>query len=261
MPAPAPITNEPNPATPAPAPSDPAPAPAVAVPDAKPVRPEGLGEAFDGYWNDETGVDYAKLSEDFSALRQMQADAESRAAQVPDAAHLDEYEVAMPEGFALPDGLELPEGMTFEALADHPLVPLARDFAQKHGLTKDGFKDLVALQAVGQVMEHKQLAEASAAERVKLGSKATERTNAVVNFYTAKYGAEAVNKNLLPMMFTAGQVELFEKVMADLKASGPKPNGAGREADSKPALTEDQWNAMSHTQRIEYGRKNTAAAS
>ncbi len=233
-----------------PAPANPAnPAPVVdpnaAVPPAKPSRPDGLPDA---YWNDETGVAFDKLVPDFTALSDLKARQDERAAAIPEKP--EDYELALPEGF------ELPQGMEFKIDDKDPLAAEVRAWAKAQGLTKDEFKGVLALEAKRQIAEHTQLSELAAAERVKLGSQAGARLDALTAWAKATIGQEHADA-LLPMMFTSKQVEAFEKIMAAAKAAGPKLTTV-REGDAPPEMTEDAWNAMSPTQKIEWGRAHPA---
>lgn len=226
--------------------SDPSPTPG------KPARPEGLGKQFDAYWSDDKGLDTAKLTSDFDALTALRAEHDSRLARVPE--KLDDYEVALPEGFKLPDGFK------FEIDANSPLLTPAREFAKKHNLTKDEFKELVALQAQGMVAEDAALAAAAKAERDKLGSKGQQRISAVTQFLQAKLGNDLANA-LLPGLFTARQVEAYEKIMDLAKGGGGAPfNGGGREPKDDQQISDEEWARMSPTQRLEYSRKHAKPA-
>lgn len=217
---------------------------------AKVERPAEIGKQFDAYWVADKGLDYPKLTGDFDALRAVKAEQDSRLARVPD--KIEDYEVALPADFKMPDG------MKFEIDPKSPLLGPAREFAKAHNLSKDEFKSLVALQAKAMIAENEALQVAAKAEREKLGSKAQERLTAITQFLQAKLGNESANV-LLPGIFTARQVEAYEKLMDLAKGGGPKFNGAGRESDTKPAMTHEEFSALSPTQQIEVGRKLDAA--
>lgn len=216
-------------------------------PPAKQAKPEGFGESLASYWNDDKGADYGKLTEDMATLTAFKAERDSLAAQVPD--NLDDYEVALPADFKLPDG------MAFEVKADDPILPEARALAKELGLTKDQFKGFVALEAKRQIAEGKRLSELAAAEKTKLGSKGDDRIKAVTTWAEATIGKDKAGV-LMPMMFTAKQIEAFEAIMKVAKGTGVQLNGGGRETQQPNGISEDDWAKMSPTQRIEYGRSH-----
>lgn len=252
----APAITDPNPA-PAPA-VDPAPSPAPAAvsdPLAKPVRPEWFGKPFDGYWADDKGVDHEKLTTDFEALTALKAAADERAKGVPE--KIEDYEVALPEGFEVPQGITL----SFDKMAEDPVVkavlPEIRQFAKDNNLTKDQFKGLVALKAKFDLAEHGEMKRLAGEQKAALGTKAEARVGAVVTWLQGKLGNEHANV-LMPMMFTAKQIEAFEKVIAVAGGGSSPPGGGGRETRQPAGISEDDWAKMSPTQRIDYGRKKAA---
>lgn len=224
-----------------------------AAPPEKPVRPEWLGKSFDGYWSDDKGFDGAKFDTEFTALNTLKAEAEKRAAGVPEKP--EDYEVALPADFALPEGVD-PKSVTFNA--DDPIIkellPDIRATAKALGLDKDGFKQLVGLKMRLDLAETAMMRKAAVEQKTLLGTKAEARVTALTTFLTSKLGAEHANV-LLPMMFTAKQIEAFEKLQLLASGSGAKPNGGGRETHQPEGMTESQWDALSPTQKIAKGRE------
>lgn len=255
--SPDPITKVDPPANPA-AVTDPPASPAVVDPAAKPSRPEWLGKPFDSYWSDDKGIDAAKLTTDFETLTAAQTAAAERAKAVPE--KIDDYEVALPEGFELPEGMD-PKSITFKA--DDPILkevlPAIRQFAKDNNLTKDQFKGLVGLKTKLDLAEMGALKKAAAEQRALLGTKADEVARSVVTELTAALGNEHANA-LLPMMFTAKQVQAFVKLLGLVKGgSAAKPNGGGREIYQPEGMSNDDWDKLSPTQKISRGRELDAA--
>lgn len=206
-----------------------------------PERPQIVPEEF---WDAEAGPKFDDIFGQFNELKAFKASRDSELAQVPDDPA--GYEIGLPEGFKVPDGY------TFELDPDDPIVGPARDFAKKHNLTPDGFKEMVGLLGAYQIAEHEQMQAAQEAEREKLGTKAVQRIDAVTRGLEARLGKEMAGA-LLPMLFTAKQVQAFEKLIAAQPAGF---NAAGREATSKPELSDEEWDRMSSAQKIEWRRKN-----
>lgn len=219
---------------------------------AKPVRPEWAGKSFDGYWTDDKGFDAEKLTTDFDAMTTLRTEHEARLAAVPE--NIEDYEVGLPEGFAIPDGVTL----TFDKLNEDPIVkallPEIRQFAKANNLDKNQFKGLVALKAKFDIAEHAALRDAAAKQKAALGTKAEARVGAVVTFLQGKLGNEHANA-LMPMMFNARQVEAFEKLVALAGGTTTPPGGGGRETVQPQAMTDAEWDKLSPTQKINYGRK------
>lgn len=223
----------------------------------KPARPEWLGKPFDSYWSDDKGIDAAKLTTDFETLTAAQTAAAERAKAVPE--KIEDYEVALPEGFELPEGMD-PKSITFKA--DDPILkevlPAIRQFAKDNNLTKEQFKGLVGLKTKLDLAEMGALKAAAGKQRELLGTKADARVNALTTFLQAKLGNDHANA-LLPMMFTAKQIEAFEKLQLLASGTGAKPNGGGREINQPEGMSNDDWDKLSPTQKISRGRELDAA--
>lgn len=204
----------------------------------KPVRPDWLPETM---WDTDSGFRKA----DFDALVSLKAESDSRAASTPEAA--DKYEVKLPASFKLPEGFELPQG---EKIIDDkdPRVAAAKDWALARKLTQPEFEELLAFGAQMDIAERQRLNAGVAAEREKLGGRAKERVGAVTTWLDAKLGAD-FGQSLHSMMFTARQVEAFERLMQIMKGDVPGRPGAGREGGKDPSKIEGYEN-MSFRQKM-----------
>lgn len=207
-----------------------------------PARPDGLA---DDYWSDK-GPAFDKITADLKDLTERRAAETARQADVPE--DLAGYEIALPEDFKVPDG------MKFEVNESDPLVGPAREFAKKHGLTKAGFKDLVALQLQGQQAENEATAVAVKAELAKLGTKGTQIVDALTRELQGMLGNEAANA-LLPMLFTAKQVRALETLAKAAKGAGLSFNASGREGGQPTDIPDEEWDAMSDSQKLAASRK------
>lgn len=203
------------------------------------VRPENLA---DDYWDGEKGVVLDKLLGDFNGLKTFKAEADSRAARVPEKP--EDYEVALPEGFKLPDGFK------FEVDPKDPVLAPAREFAKKVGLTPEEFKEMTGLQAQQKIAEHEALRARAAKELEALGTKGPQRVQALTSWLQATFGNEDA-RELMPMLFTSKQVQVFEKWMDMAKGNGaPKFNGSGRDASAKQEISDEDWDKLSPTARL-----------
>jgi hypothetical protein len=137
--------------------------------------------------------------------------------------------------------------MEFQLKPDDPLLPQARDFALKHGLSKDAFKELVGLHASGQVAMQQSLAAFEAGEVQKLGVNGPQRKTAVDNWLVATLGDD-VGKHWAATMKTVKHVEGVEKLMALDRGSAGRFSHQHREAPAD-AGTIPGYATMSFEQR------------
>ncbi|WP_246789573.1 hypothetical protein [Rhizobium leguminosarum] len=202
---------------PAPTP-DPSPAPSPDPTPEKPVRPEYLPESL---WDPEKGfkADY------FNDLAATKAERDTLLANVPEKP--DGYKVSLPQDFKLPEGFEVPDG---ESIVDEndPRVAAAREFAHANQLTQEQFEGMIAIGVQADIAEKSSITEALTKQREELGAKATERVNAVTTWLGAKIGGELAGA-LAPMLYTAKQVQAFEKLMLLNRGAVPGNPGGGRD--------------------------------
>lgn len=210
----------------------------------KPARPEGLSDDF---WDkDRQEVKFKDLTGKLSELTAFKAAADSRAAQVPEAA--DKYEVKLPEGFKLPDTVKLPEGQKVEVNKDDPRLAMAREFAHKHGFTQADFEEMVAMGFNADLAEMGQL-QAAQEEQVKaLGSRGAERADAVKTWLRAQLGDDLAS-SLTRVMFASKQIQAVEKLMSLFRHDSPGRPGGGREGGGDPGKI-DGYENMSFRQRM-----------
>lgn len=135
------------------------------------VRPEGLPDEF---WDDKTGV---KSGDVWSALRDLRAEQEARAADLP--AEGESYDLA------LPADLQLPEGTEVVIDKDDPLWADFQETARAEGVTKAGFQRFIGAFAKYQAAAQAADVETYTAEMSKLGANATVRRDAATNYLKA----------------------------------------------------------------------------
>lgn len=232
-------------AAPAVAGETPAPAPANPVnpePIAKVERPEWLPENL---WDGDKGF----KKDDFDALVASKAERDSALASVPEKP--DGYAVKLPVDFKLPDGTQLPEGQS-AIDTDDPRVIALRDLAHSEKWTQPQFEKVLAFGVNMDIGSEKQLQAELNKEVEKLGSRGVERVKAVTSWLSAKLGAENA-QTLHHMMYTAKQIESFERLMGLFQGDVRGNPGAGR--DAKPTeMSDEDYEKMSPTQKINYAR-------
>lgn len=213
-PAPAPAGDPP-----APVPANTDSAPAGDPPAAKPERPEWLPESL---WDAEKGFKKQDF-DDLVAFKAERTSAEASRPETPDA-----YEAKLPEGFKLPDGIQVEEGQSI-INADDPRIAELRKVAHAKGWSQQDFEDVLAMGIQMDIAADSKRTELLEAERAKLGSRAKDRVQAVASWVDAKLGPKLGN-SLKQMMFTAEQIEAFERLMSLNRRDVPGTPGASREA-------------------------------
>lgn len=130
--------------------------------------------------------------------------------------------------FELPKDFKPPQGVEFKLDDKDPLLPQARAFALKHGLSADGFREMMGLYAAGQVGNQQLIDNAKAAEVGKLGVNGPARKTAVDTWLNASVGEE-LGKHLSSYLLTEKSVEAIEKLMARDRGSAGGFTHANRE--------------------------------
>lgn len=203
---PAPAASAPATTSPQPTPSS-TPAPAASPPPEKPARPDGLP---DRYWDAATGIKVADFVKDHNELAAFKAQEDSRKLTLPQ--RPEDYTLGLPKEFKAPDGIE------YVPNPNDPLLPQARAFAQKYGLSVDAFHELMGLHAAGQIGTQQSIAAAKQAEVDKLGATGTARKTAV-DTWLASIDPQ-LGKHFSGFIFTAPQVQFVEKLMERFRTQG-----------------------------------------
>lgn len=160
--------------------------------------------------------------------------------------------------FVLSKNFKPPEGIEFKLNPDDPLAAQARAFALKHGMSKEGFSELLDLYAAGQIGNEQGIANAKKAEVDKLGVNGVARKTAVDTFIASVPGvSEDMAKAFSRFTFTAAQVEVMEKVMAHMRSQGQgRPSNTGREPpEPHGALPPEQFDRLSNAEKLDYVRR------
>lgn len=238
-PAPTPASPAPSPPAP-PSPPSPEPAPAAAA-----SKPDGLSDDF---WDAAKGeVKFGDISQRLNDLTAFKAEHDSRSAQIPEKP--EDYSLELPQDFEMPDGVE------FSLDADSPLATEARAMAHELKLTGGEFGKLLQLYAKDKIHEHQQMQGLADKETEKLGPKAKERVDAVTAWLEARIGGDA-SKTLYSQMYTASQIEAWEKLMGQFRSAGmPGAGGSGSETGGPADLSEEERQNMSFEQRVHRARE------
>ncbi len=156
---------------------------------------------------------------------------------------------------ALSKNFKAPEGIEFVPDENDPLLPQARAFAQKHGLSQDAFSELMDIHAAGQVGNMQMVNNAKAAEVQKLGPTGTARKTAVDTWLSAQVG-EDLGKEMSKYTFTARQIEGFEKLMAVFRTQGASGFDPRHSEVNQPGKVSDaEYNAMTFAEKRAYADK------
>lgn len=161
----------------------------------------------------------------------------------------EDYRLELTKSFKAPQGIE------FKPNENDPVLPMARAFAQKHGLTQDAFSELVDLHAAGQVGTMQAISNAKTAELGKLGATGTARMDAATTWLKAQVGDD-LGKEITSYLFTAKQVEAVEKLMANFRTQGGGSYTQQHSEVNQPGkASQAEYDAMSPGERHEYAKK------
>lgn len=217
--------------------------PAASEPAKRPSYvPEAHWDTAAGKIKDEAAL--AKFVNDHIAFK---AAEDSRLLTLPQKP--EDYKLALSKEFKPPPGIE------FVPNENDPILPQARAFAKKHGLTQEAFSELVDLHAAGQIGTQQAIANAKTAELQKLGAAGTARMDAATTWLKAQLGDE-LGKEVTTYLYTAKQVEAVEKLIANFRtqgAGGYTPQHA--EIDRIGKLSDAEIAKMSPSERLAYASK------
>ncbi|MCC7047198.1 MAG: hypothetical protein IT562_10835 [Alphaproteobacteria bacterium] len=215
---------------------------------AAPARPEGLP---DSYWDATAGVKWADLLKDHGELTAFKAEQDSRRLTLPQSP--DAYEPKLPDDFKVPDGVD------FEIDPTDPLLAQFRKDAHALGLDQNQFSKLLGTYAAAEVGRAQMLQQAFAAEKQKLGPTATERVTAIKQWIGAKLGGDPAVAAIMPSIVTAEQVKVWEKVMSTFQSQGAGAFSQTGRDTAASKLSDDEYEKMSPSERLNYARSARAA--
>jgi hypothetical protein len=173
--------------------------------------------------------------------RLIQADAAERTRKLTLPQRPEDLELVLPKDWQTPQGIE------FRLDPENPLLPAAKTFALKHGLSKEGWSELLALSAASAVAAAQARKSFVEGEIAKLGVNGTPRVTAITDFQKSYFGDPEIVKAMLPT--TAKAVEGWEKLIRERVSQGAASYpGPGREPP--PPKTEiANYDGMSFEQR------------
>lgn len=158
----------------------------------------------------------------------------------------EDYKLALTPNFKAPQGIE------FVPNENDPILPQARAFALKHGLSQDAFAELVDLRAAIDIGNRQLIDNAKAAELQKLGPTGTARKTAIDTWLTATLGDE-LGMEMLKYTFSAKQVQAIEKLMDVFRTQGVAPlDQRHRETGDPQKVSDEVYDKMSFAEKREY---------
>lgn len=161
------------------------------------------------------------------------------------------YKLALPSDFVQPPGIE------FKFDETDPAVQLAREFAHKNDFSQPQFERMAAIYAAMKVQEITTLKAARDAEVAKLGATAVQRITAAETFLRGHLGDD-LGKTMSNMLVTAKHVVGFERLMQKFANSGSGAFSPPRSPSEAPKISQQEYDGMSYSQKIEYARQASA---
>lgn len=261
MPDPVPSPSPSPPASPPPAappvvdsspPTPPSPAP---TPPTTPTPPASTRPAYvpDSFWDATSGkVKETEFAAHFNELQARIAAEDVRKATLPQSP--DAYKVELPKDFTPPPGVE------FKFNDADPLLSQARGVMHDIDTGKlsgqEAFSKLLGLYAGAQVSSQETIAAARNAEIAKLGATGPARVDAVTRWAKSVL-TDAEGAQLASRMFTASDVQIFEKLITRMtNQGGASFKGNGREPPEQSGrLSADVVSKMSLQDQLAYARQ------
>lgn len=161
----------------------------------------------------------------------------------------DEFELKLPDSF------KPPEGVKFDIKADDPLWSQAREWALKHGLSKEAFQEGIALIAGDKIGTQQKVDTARNAEIAKLGAAGQARVTAM-NTWLDAMGVGGLKARV----FTAADVQAMETLITRFqRQGGAQFNAGGRVPPETPGkVTDAEYDKMNYSERKAYAERHSA---
>jgi hypothetical protein len=166
---------------------------------------------------------------------------------------------ASADQYTLPTDMPMPPGMTWQWRSDDPVLsPLlsqVKEWAFAHGVDQPGFNKLLGTYVAHELNTQAQFERAQKAERERLGQTGPVRISAIETFFNAHLGTESA-KALTQTLFTAKQVEAYEKLMHTFVSQGSGGyNGSHREPIIPGKISDAEYGKLSYSERIAYAAR------
>ena len=147
-----------------------------------------------------------------------------------------------------------PPGVEFKLNPDDPGMVAARQYAQKHQISQDGFAELMDIYASVEVGSKQRIQQAHANEMAKLGANATSRLDAVTTFLKSQLG-EDMARDVSKFLFTSTQVEAWEKIMATVRTQGASSYTPQHAENAPTKISDEEYAKMSFGERRAYAER------
>jgi hypothetical protein len=194
--------------------------------------------------------DFELSSEDVRGLMERKSLEDGRRAQMP--ATAGDYSLDLPKDFQLPPGTaewkwDLENPTTAATLG------AAKQLAAELGLDQPSFSRLLGLHVSHELATQQRLVAAQREQIAALGPAATARVDAVQVFLRSALG-DADAKPLVANMYTAAQVQSYEKLIRHVVSQGVSgsPAGARDGGPHQAKLTEEQYAQLTYHQKLQY---------
>lgn len=221
---------------------------------AAPSRPTEFADArFDNYW-DATGnrVKYDALAKDITDLTAFKAEQDAKRLSLPQ--KVEDYKLDLPKTFKAPDGIKF-DGID----PNDPRLAEVRNFAVAHGLSQEGFSEILAIQAMHQIGEMQQIETARKGEIDKLGANGPARVDAVATWLNARLGSEAGGA-LLQRLVLASDLEAMEALVRQFSSQGTTPFNGSHRSGGNGQISDEAYEKMSPREKLDYARQARTAA-
>jgi hypothetical protein len=169
------------------------------------------------------------------------------------------YKLELPQDFKPPVGFDFKVGSLEDPIRG-PQLRAAMEWAHRNSLDQQQFSQLLSLYGSTTAHETTMIANAARQEREKLGAAGPVRVDAVATWMKATLGADA--KVMLQTTVTESQVRVWENLIGRMtRQGGSQFNAGGRIPPEMPTISDEAYNKMSYSQKVEYAQQATARAN
>lgn len=202
----------------------------------------------DEFWDAGTGLKVDELGKSYAELAEFRKAATEREAALPSKAEDYKFEIRKEL---------IPEGIDASKVAIDKESPLYKGIVETFAANRvpaDVAQKAFEVFARDQLAMQKALVEAAAAERKKLGDTAPARIDAIAAWAKAHLGEDDA-KAILGSLAKADTVRLWERVMKIAAGGNVVPFNQRGQANGPDTLSDEDWNRMTPSARLEYARQ------